>query len=422
MVFCTESIFFLNESTLIQLKYLFVFLRRFPDESHSERDTLTNHTLTDESRGSRTDSLADDDKTGQTAGGTAAVAAGAEVTVKMYSSVAEFERNLPPTVTLLEGPDGAKVYIVGTAHFSRESMDDVSLVCVCPPPFSWALYSYMMSSARAQVIRNVRPSIVMVELCPSRIHILKHDEKTLLEEASNINLSNIRSIIRQNGALNGLFYIVLLKMSAKLTQELGMAPGGEFRRALEEVHRLDNCILHLGDRPINITLQRALHGLSLWQTLKIVWKLITTDEKISKEDVEKCKQADMLEELMAEMAGEYPEFRDVFVTERDLYLCHSLQVAATQHVPDGVSPHAVRPLVVVGVVGIGHVAGITQHWGKVNSDRIPEITTIPKPTRRSRVLKFAVKWTVLGAIGYGVYRVVGPRLPAVQLPVKLPTW
>lgn len=31
----------------------------------------------------------------------------------------------------------------------------------------------------------------MVELCPSRIHILKLDEKTLLEEAKNFNLAKV---------------------------------------------------------------------------------------------------------------------------------------------------------------------------------------------------------------------------------------
>lgn len=53
-----------------------------------------------------------------------------EVSVPIYKTVAEFESNLPATVKLLQAPDGAKVYVVGTAHFSRESMDDVSLVSV----------------------------------------------------------------------------------------------------------------------------------------------------------------------------------------------------------------------------------------------------------------------------------------------------
>lgn len=91
--------------------------------------------------------------------------------VKIYGSLEEFDKNLPDTVTVLDTPFGSKVYLVGTAHFSHESQDDVSLV-----------------------IRNVRPDIVMVELCSSRIHILKHDEKTLLEEARDINLTKVNTI------------------------------------------------------------------------------------------------------------------------------------------------------------------------------------------------------------------------------------
>lgn len=40
----------------------------------------------------------------------------------------EFNRNLPHTVTLLNGPNGALVYVVGTGHFSVESQNDVSKV------------------------------------------------------------------------------------------------------------------------------------------------------------------------------------------------------------------------------------------------------------------------------------------------------
>lgn len=36
---------------------------------------------------------------------------------------------LPDTVTVLDGPNGAKVYLVGTAHFSHKSQQDVSEVC-----------------------------------------------------------------------------------------------------------------------------------------------------------------------------------------------------------------------------------------------------------------------------------------------------
>lgn len=44
--------------------------------------------------------------------------------------IAEREENpvLPETVTVLEGPANSKVYLIGTAHFSKESQKDVEEV------------------------------------------------------------------------------------------------------------------------------------------------------------------------------------------------------------------------------------------------------------------------------------------------------
>ncbi|XP_017846656.1 traB domain-containing protein [Drosophila busckii] len=304
--------------------------------------------------------------------------------IKIYDSLDEFDQNLPSTVTLLNTPFGSKVYLVGTAHFSEESQDDVSLV-----------------------IRNVRPDVVMVELCPSRVHILKLDEKTLLEEAKNINIPKIRGILQTHGYINGIFFILLLQMSAQIAKDLGMAPGGEFRRAFEEIKKLPGCILHLGDRPIRITLYRALRALSLWQTTKLVWRLTFTDS-ISIEEVEECKQRDLLEKLMQEMAGEFPAFSDVFVRERDLYLCHSLQLAALPQAAPGA--HQVRPVRVVGVVGIGHANGIAKMWGQVDPEKIPAILEIPPASLGQRICTHTLKYGLIGLGCYGAFRFLRPRL------------
>ena len=39
----------------------------------------------------------------------------------------------------------------------------------------------------------------------------------------------------QSGVIQGILHLLLLNMSAHITKELGMAPGGEFRRAVKEV-------------------------------------------------------------------------------------------------------------------------------------------------------------------------------------------
>ena len=71
--------------------------------------------------------------------------------------------DLPETCTLLTTNKGAKVFLIGTAHFSRESQTDVS-----------------------QVMRAVQPDIVVLELCKSRTNILHMDEETILSESQNL--------------------------------------------------------------------------------------------------------------------------------------------------------------------------------------------------------------------------------------------
>ncbi|KAJ8956880.1 hypothetical protein NQ318_014297 [Aromia moschata] len=171
----------------------------------------------------------------------------------------DFDSNLPETVTLLRHEKtGAKVYLIGTAHFSRESQEDV-----------------------VKVITNVLPHVVVLELCSSRTNILSLDEASVLEEAKNFDMQKIMSTIRSNGVYNGLMYLLLLNMSAHLTKQIGMAPGGEFRVAYREASKISNCRILLGDRPINITLKRALSRLTWFQTAKLVWHLLTSKDPIS---------------------------------------------------------------------------------------------------------------------------------------------
>lgn len=115
----------------------------------------------------------------------------------------------------------------------------------------------------------------------------------------------------QNGMMSGLMQILLLKVSAHITEQLGMAPGGEFREAFKEVgvntlpcthysfnysaiikySNLKNhfilqagkvpfCKFHLGDRPIPVTFKRAIAALSLWQKARLAWGLCFLSDPI----------------------------------------------------------------------------------------------------------------------------------------------
>lgn len=53
-------------------------------------------------------------------------------------------KGLPRTVTVLDAPDGGKVYLVGTAHFSQKSQEDVSRV-TCVTDFYIYFITYINS-------------------------------------------------------------------------------------------------------------------------------------------------------------------------------------------------------------------------------------------------------------------------------------
>ncbi|XP_048659163.1 traB domain-containing protein isoform X4 [Marmota marmota marmota] len=167
--------------------------------------------------------------------------------------------NLPRTVTQLVAEDGSRVYVVGTAHFSDDSKRDV-----------------------VKTIREVQPDVVVVELCQYRVSMLKMDERTLLREAQEVSLEKLQQAVRQNGLMSGLMQMLLLKVSAHITEQLGMAPGGEFREAFKEASKVPFCKFHLGDRPIPVTFKRAIAALSFWQKVKLAWGLCFLSDPISR--------------------------------------------------------------------------------------------------------------------------------------------
>ncbi|XKL61952.1 hypothetical protein PGB90_001785 [Kerria lacca] len=293
----------------------------------------------------------------------------------------EFDKNLPHTVTLLRTVDGARVYVVGTGHFSLESQNDVSLV-----------------------MQNVKPHILVVELCEDRASVMQMDEETIMKEAKDFSLEKLKSIFNEAGVFQGIIYVLLLKLSANLTKNHGMAPGGEFRRALKEMVKLKRCLLYYGDRPLRITIKRALAKLSWWQSICIFFTLLFSKTDISIEEIEKYKQKDIVEEMMAKLLQDYPDLSYVLINERDIFLTHSLQTAAEKQIRS--LGKGCVPTRVVGIVGIGHCAGISRLWGTVADTDIPPLLIIPEPTRTDIFIRRTFKYSFLCLAMVGVYYVV----------------
>lgn len=272
--------------------------------------------------------------------------------VVVYENIEEFDQKLPETVELLRTENGDRVYVIGTAHFSLKSQDDVSFV-----------------------VRNVRPDAIVLELCPLRLHILHYDEKTLLREASELTPAKIKDIIREHGVSGGMFYVSFLRTSANITRQLGIAPGGECRRAVAEANLIPKCKIMLGDRPINITMKRATEGLSFSQRLKLSMMMgggSSKSQKMTLEDVERLKTRDA--KPLSSLQTEFPSVYSAFVTERDIILAHSLVLAASLV---SLLKTKSNPARIVGVVGMGHLAGIIQKFGTTTTEQVQKLMVLP---------------------------------------------
>ncbi|XP_012135956.1 traB domain-containing protein isoform X1 [Megachile rotundata] len=287
------------------------------------------------------------------------------------------DERLPETVTLLTTPNGGKLYLVGTAHFSVQSQNDV-----------------------AMIIRAVQPHIVAVELCKARIDFLNIAEEVLYRNATDLSLKSLTDMLKEYG-LYGFLHFILHRMVTHVVKELGMPPGGEFRTAFEEAKKVPNCIIQLADRSISITVQRAVRALSWWEIIKLLWLVRHLDTHINEQDVERYKRKHVIEEMITTMKEEYPAIERTFVKERDVYLTYHLQAATmVKHSP------GLKPPRIVGVVGIGHVNGIVENWGKVRSSDIWPIMRVPPQSLSSRILKFTFKASLLGVAVYVGYKII----------------
>ncbi|XP_041976464.1 traB domain-containing protein-like [Aricia agestis] len=255
----------------------------------------------------------------------------------------DIKSKLPPTAKLLQCDNNATVALLGTVHFSKKSINDVS-----------------------EVVKIMRPNGILVELCHQRLGILELDEQKFIQDAKNLDRKRLKEAVKGHGFISGFLHTMLLKTYAELAKEFRVAPGGEFRRAYHEVKKIPGCKLFLGDRPMRITIDRALKTLSVMEFIQIIYHLTTSKPvPINRAHLEKYKDTDFIKEQFEQITREVPAFKKIFnvlVDERDKCLAYSIQEAVRM----------VKEPRILAVVGMGHVNGIYRYYGKLKySDIMP---------------------------------------------------
>ncbi|KAI8463792.1 MAG: TraB family-domain-containing protein [Monoraphidium minutum] len=329
------------------------------------------------------------------------------------------------------------VYLVGTAHVSAKSADDVR-----------------------RVVQAVQPEAVVVELCRSRTALLhagaaegaarqegqqqagrdtaadgSFEEQQQAEQrrlggaaastssgappgpssssggggggggkASNpLGLSGasfaeaMQRALSQGGQSGLVLRLLLASQARRAAGRLGVRPGAEFAAAAAAADAA-GAQLVLGDRPVEITLQRAWGALGWRRRAALLADLgraalAPLPPELSAELVEALKSDGAVSAMFAQWSTRYPELISPLVAERDLYLAWSLKRSKAVN----------GSRCVVGVVGKGHMQGIVYAL-RHDSGELRFADLVGGKNRRSvRRREAAVRLATELALGAGAY-------------------
>ncbi|MFO7554480.1 MAG: TraB/GumN family protein [Desulfobacterales bacterium] len=251
-----------------------------------------------------------------------------------------------------------EVILVGTAHVSKESTRLVG-----------------------EVIQTEKPDTVCVELCESRYQSIRQKDKWLE--------TDIIKVIKEKKSFLLLSNLLLASFQKRIADKFDVKPGEEMIKAIETAEAI-GAVIHLADRNIRITLAKTWRAMSLWGKIKLLFQLVLSMGEIgdiSEKDIEKMKQADVLETLLADVGKSLPVLKDILIDERDQYLTHKIRTAPGKKI--------------VAVVGAGHVPGIKKYWdAKIDIERLDQI---PPKGKISGILKWVIPLGILMLFVLGFY-------------------
>ena len=211
----------------------------------------------------------------------------------------------------------AEIRIVGTAHVSQQSVDEVRAA-----------------------IGEYTPDVVAIELDVSRFQALKR-------QAADPTVKDVLEVKNFNTLL---VQWLLAYLQRKIGFDVGVEPGAEMKAAIEEAEKRGIAIA-LVDRDIRLTLLRFWNSLGFIEKIKMFWALVISIAEVDSGqqiDIESLKNQDVIDIVMEEFRKFSPNGARALIDERDAFIAHQLVLLKTQR-PEGK---------ILAIVGAGHRQGI----------------------------------------------------------------
>lgn len=251
-----------------------------------------------------------------------------------------------------------EIILVGTAHVSKESARLVQ-----------------------SVIEEQKPDTVCVELCQSRFQAIQQRDRW--------QDTDIVKVIKEKKSFLLLSNLLLASFQKRIAKQFDVKPGEEMIAAINSAEST-GAQIHLADREIRTTLSRTRRVMGFWSKIKLIFQLTLSLgqlDEIKEEDIEKMKQQDVLETLLAEVGKSLPALKSILIDERDQYLAEKIRTAPGNKI--------------VAVVGAGHIPGIQQYWNSDIDTRALE--QLPPKGKSVGILKWSIPAAIIALFIAGFF-------------------
>ena len=251
-----------------------------------------------------------------------------------------------------------EIYLVKTAHVSKNSINDVK-----------------------ECIGEVKPDSICIELDEDRYKKISDPEKW--------SDTDIVKIIKEKKVGFLLVNLILASFQRRMAINMDSNSGAEMLEGIKQAKEL-NVPLVLADRPIKTTFSRIWNSLGLYEKSKLLVSIIGSifdDEEISEEDLQALKEADALDAALNEVGKEFPNVKKILVDERDAYLSSKIKNA------DGKK--------IVAIIGAAHASGIERNLDK--DIDINELNVVKKKKGIGTVIKWLIPIAIISIIIYTLW-------------------
>lgn len=255
-----------------------------------------------------------------------------------------------------------EIILVGTAHVSAESINEVT-----------------------QTIEAEKPDAVAIEL----------DEKryaNLMDPESWRKMDIIKVLKNKQGFLM-MANIVLASYQKKMGLETGVKPGDEMLAAIHKAEEM-GIPKYMVDREISVTLRRAWSENSLWGKCKLLAALIATafdNEEVDASKIEELKNKSEMDSMMNELADYMPTVKRVLIDERNKYLAANIFNCKEKKV--------------LAVLGAGHLEGVKEYLEQMNEGKettdCSDIQNVPPKTAGQKIAGWIIPVIIVALIALG---------------------